>query len=198
MSQADIPSLFSFWDKQNIQNIQMRIDYSHLLAAAISHTPRVQPFAEGQTIFQHALVALVPRFLWRDKPLETGGSEYVSRYTGIPFQQVSVGTNYLFEFYINFGKLGGIIGLGIMGLLCGLLDYGYFARAERSLAWEWGIILVIWVLCQTDRVALLFMGLPVALFVAWLMARICDITGWASTTVRPPAAPGEKAMAPSP
>jgi hypothetical protein len=99
-----------------VSTYRRRGDYSDLLAAALTHTPAMQPYAMGES-YLNILVAIVPRILWPDKPFQAGGNEFVSRYTGIWFDQsTSVGTNYLFELYVNFGTPGVLIGMFLLGL----------------------------------------------------------------------------------
>jgi hypothetical protein len=176
----EAPLFFNLFDPEDVKKIQRRIDQSNLLAAAMVHTPARQPYAMGSTMSENVLYALVPRFLWPDKPVKAGGAEFVTRYTGIPFQNTSVGVNYLFEFYVNFGPTGAVAGLFLLGVACGLLEYQFFARAPRSFAFEWTTILCTWTVCvHTDLMSQLAMTLPVDLFVGWGLGWLFQETGWA-------------------
>ena len=187
--------LFNPLDSEDLRLIQTRIDQSHLLAAAMQHTPARQPHAWGYAMIQDVLVALIPRAIWPDKPLTTGGNTFVGQYTGINFSRgVSVGVNYVFEFYVNFGQAGAVICIAIMGIMCGILDYLFFSLGYRSFAAQWTILLCMWAICVwSDRVAQMAMTTPVALFNGWVFGRVLGATGWAPThydpqVSRPPSA----------
>src|SRR5437588_7132358 len=93
--QAANPRMLGLLDPEDLKLIQHRIDQSHLLSEAMRHTPAKEPFAEGATIVQDVVYSMVPRFLWAEKPVALGGSEFVSRFTGRRFaQDTSVGLNY--------------------------------------------------------------------------------------------------------
>jgi hypothetical protein len=176
--EGDSPLLFNLFDPDDVKRIQHRIDQSHLLAAVIVHTPAKEPYAWGETMTENVLIALIPRFIWPSKPLASGGSEFVSRYTGMTFdKKTSVGVNYLFEFYVNFGPIGTVIGLLLLGLACGVLEYKFFELAPRSFAFEWTTILCMWTVCvNSDLISQLAMTLPVGLFVGWALARFFEVT----------------------
>src|SRR5262249_36798773 len=142
------PKIIGVLDPEDLKLIQHRIDQSHLLADAMKHTPAREPFAEGATIVEDVLFSLVPRFLWPEKPLTLGGSAFVSRFTGRPFDvKTSVGVNYVFEFYVNFGPLGAVVCMMVFGVVCGAIDYYFFRAGPRSFVVEWTVILCMWQLC---------------------------------------------------
>ncbi|MEO2091503.1 MAG: hypothetical protein ABGY75_18760, partial [Gemmataceae bacterium] len=76
----------------------------------------------GET-FEDAVIALVPRILWPDKPAFGGGGNLVSRYTGIQFAEgTAVGIGQVMELYVNFGRPAVLIGFVLLGLLVTHLD----------------------------------------------------------------------------
>jgi hypothetical protein len=79
-------------------------------------------FAYGETFWQ-AVLALVPRFVWPNKPIFAGSPGLVSQYTGFTFAEgTSVGVGQIMEFYINFGTLGVTLGFLILGALITVID----------------------------------------------------------------------------
>lgn len=79
-------------------------------------------YAYGSTLGD-AFLALIPRIIWPDKPIQSGGSGLVTKYTGIIiFGSTSVGLGQVLEFYINFGTFGVVIGYIILGSLLAILD----------------------------------------------------------------------------
>jgi hypothetical protein len=78
-------------------------------------------FAEGETL-EMAAVAWVPRFLWEDKP-SVGGTEILREYSGMQFSEtVTMQTGQVYEFYINFGWSGIIIGMMLYGAMLRYVD----------------------------------------------------------------------------
>lgn len=108
-----------------------RLDASSILAAQVEYQPAHEPFAYGRTITDNLLPALVPRFLWPEKPLVAGGSAFVTRYTGLAWRETSVGAPYQFEFYANGGKWAVVLGLFFIGWLSARLESSLFIRELR-------------------------------------------------------------------
>jgi hypothetical protein len=76
----------------------------------------------GET-FEDAVIALVPRILWPDKPAFGGGGNLVSRYTGVQFAEgTAVGIGQVMELYVNFGRPAVLAGFFLMGVLVTHLD----------------------------------------------------------------------------
>lgn len=103
--------------------VRLRVDMSDILAAQVYYQPEVEPYAYGGTVLNNLAAALVPRFIWPEKPRFSGGDEFVSRYTGIDFgDNVSVGLPYQFELYANGGAPLVVGGLFIIGWLTATLE----------------------------------------------------------------------------
>lgn len=106
-----------------------RLNQNWLVGAAVTyHESGSVPFAYGATVPPWALI---PRAVWPDKPGIGGGGDIVTEFTGIPVAEgTSVGTGQVFEFYVNFGTAGVLIGFSGLGWLLMRLDQGIM----RSLA----------------------------------------------------------------
>jgi hypothetical protein len=79
-------------------------------------------FFEFQTLTE-ALIAPIPRLIWRDKPYKAGSGTYVSQATGIYFDEnTSVGLTHLMEFYLAFGIPSLVIGMAAMGYFVRRID----------------------------------------------------------------------------
>lgn len=77
--------------------------------------------------------ALIPRAIWRSKPVIGGSGDLVSNFTGITFAaSTSVGTGQVFEFYMNFGTIGVIVGFFFLGWGLRRLDLGIARAIERD------------------------------------------------------------------
>lgn len=99
-------------------------------------------FARGKTLTD-ALVALIPRALWPEKPVGAGSGDIVATYTGMKFAEgTSVGVTQVFEAYVNFGKAG-VVGIFFtLGFLVSLAD----RRAGEAMCASDGKQVALWAL----------------------------------------------------
>jgi hypothetical protein len=115
---------------EEIQDMLLyRFDMSEILAAQYKYQPEVEPYDYGVTTISDLIAVLVPRILWPDKPTRAGGSEYVSKYTGLVWEETSVDLPYQFHFYANGGPVLVMAGLFCVGWLIAKLELGLFASA---------------------------------------------------------------------
>lgn len=118
-------STFEWFDPYNpahLARIDGRMNQNSLVGAAVARLSESHDFADGETLWS-ALLALVPRVLWPDKPVFAGGGNLVSRYTGIRFAEgTSVGVGQVLEFYINFGTAGVVLGFLLLGAIITTVD----------------------------------------------------------------------------
>jgi hypothetical protein len=117
------------------QRIRERIDMTETLAMQVSFQPEMEPYAHGAT-FLDAGLALIPRIIWPSKPVIAGGSEFVSRFTGMvrsTEDKTSLGVPYPFELYANGGPVLVVVGLFVLGWLIVRLEI-HCIFASTSLA----------------------------------------------------------------
>jgi hypothetical protein len=168
-----IPRIADLTPSVQSDRIAERLDQSTLLVAAVAYTPAIEPYALGETIWEPMFIALVPRVLWPEKPISAGGNEFVSRFTGWRFgSETSVGLHPLFEFYVNFGPLGVVVGLLVMGIAAGVLDGMYDLRASTSITAQIAIIQTMWAMVISMRVVDLAMTLPAAVLMSVWVGRV--------------------------
>ncbi|OLE12775.1 MAG: hypothetical protein AUI36_40100, partial [Cyanobacteria bacterium 13_1_40CM_2_61_4] len=110
-------------DNTHLQRIDTRLNQNYLVGAAVASLDSgSREFASGETLWE-ALVALVPRALWPDKPGAAGSADLVTRFTGIRFAEgTSVGIGNVMEFYINFGTMGVVVGFLVLGMVLLVVD----------------------------------------------------------------------------
>jgi len=129
------PEFFNPYDQAHLMRVEQRMNQNYLVGAAVRYLEvQNNPFANGET-FWEALLALIPRALWPGKTVEAGSGDVVTRYTGITFAAgTSVGIGQVMEFYINFGRIGVIIGFLVLGTAVALVDLGAY---QRLVAGDW-------------------------------------------------------------
>jgi hypothetical protein len=126
---------FDPYDNNQLSEIDRRLNQNYLVGSAVDFlASRSADFARGETLWA-AVIALIPRVFWADKPVVAGSADLVTRYTGIEFVEgTSVGIGQVMEFYVNFGTLGVVLGFGLLGVLLSIID----STAGRNLsAGDW-------------------------------------------------------------
>lgn len=96
--------------------VDARMNQNVLVGVAIDRLQRGEVgYWHGKSILE-AILSVIPRLFWPNKPMTAGSGDLVSEVTGMTFTQgTSVGIGPILEFYANFGHWG----LGIASLLMG-------------------------------------------------------------------------------
>jgi hypothetical protein len=90
------------------------------LALVIKYTPNPQPFGLGESFVRAFTSAVIPRQLWRGKPIFNPSREFEQNYLGMPgFYEGHTSMQVLADLYANFW-LAGVTG--------GMLLFGVFLR----------------------------------------------------------------------
>jgi len=106
----------------HLEYIDDRLNQVSFVGAAVQHLANTKTFLKGETIW-NAIIGLIPRAIWRDKPMVAGSGDLVSRLTGLEFAEgTSVGVGPVLELYGNFGRWGVIIGFVLFGTVLGAVD----------------------------------------------------------------------------
>lgn len=94
-----------------------------LLADVVRQTGSNVPFWGGETYLSLVGFA-VPRFIWPSKPTKTLGQDFGHRYGYLDSWDTwtSINLPFLVEFYANFGELGIILGMVLVGMVYRVLD----------------------------------------------------------------------------
>ncbi len=104
-----------------LKSLNARLNQGWIISAVMRHTPSVQPFENGATVFLAFRDSLVPRFLVEKRRVEV--SEAFRKYTGLEVGRwTSFGISVVGEAWVNFGILGSVF-MGFFGAL-----YGYILR----------------------------------------------------------------------
>lgn len=113
---------FDLTEMKHLERVDDRVNQNFLVGAAVIQLEATGDFARGETIW-NALLGIIPRVVWPNKPASGGSGGMVSRFTGISFAYgTSVGIGPVMEFYANFGTAGVVIGFGLLGTLLSALD----------------------------------------------------------------------------
>ena len=107
----------------HLDRIDGRLNQDFLVGLAVENLENNNAqFANGATIGD-AILALVPRAIWPNKPIAAGSGDLVSTYTGLIFPQgTSVGIGQVMECYVNFGSVGVVLGFVLIGACVVFID----------------------------------------------------------------------------
>lgn len=114
-----------------------RWGYVDLLAATMSHVPAAVPFQDGALIGAAVMHVLQPRLLFPDKPPLPSDTDNAIRYSGIQYdlggnaRETSISLGYVAELYVDFGRLGALAAMFVLGLVFGRTFR--FITSSRSL-----------------------------------------------------------------
>lgn len=114
---------FDVNDREHLDRIHGRLNQNELVGRSVDMivSGAVRP-ASGETLVM-AVAAMVPRIIWRDKPVVAGSMDIVGDYAGLVFADgTSVGIGQVMEFYINFGNAGVMVGFVVFGILLRIFD----------------------------------------------------------------------------
>jgi hypothetical protein len=175
---TDYDDLF---DEKASFGLYTRMNQGYLISRAMNYVPRVEPYANGETIVRSVGAILVPRFLWPDKP-EAGGRENLSRFLGIK-QRLSYSMNIgpYGEAYGNFGPYYGVLFILVYGLFLSL-TLGWVLKSSIRLPTlpVWSPLLFFSTLTvETDILSTLNSFVKSAIFVAllfWLSKKIFKVS----------------------
>jgi hypothetical protein len=134
---------FDLANPDHLESVDSRLNQNMLVGAAVHTTPALVPFRNGETVYA-AMAAVVPRALWPDKPTVGGSGTYVSEHTLIRFAEgTSVGMGQVFEFYINFGTAGIVVGFILVGALLRYMDIRLVEALIRN---DWPTVMYVFLI----------------------------------------------------
>ena len=119
-------------DQDQLGYIDNRLNQNGLVGMAVDNLSGSGEYLGGSSV-RDAALAMIPRLIWRNKPIKAGSGGLVTQLTGQEFANgTSVGIGPVLEFYGNFGATGVLIGFLFLGTLIGALD---FSRGHLPAAW---------------------------------------------------------------
>jgi hypothetical protein len=106
-----------------------RVDFTDILGGVMMQCPSSVPYAYGET-YRSLWTIWIPRILWKDKPASFMGNEWAHWFRGFLGKDDDVtafNLPWLVEFYINFGVVGVLGGMFLLGLI-----YAYLRKRLTS------------------------------------------------------------------
>ncbi len=154
-----------------------------IYAVVMQRIPAQQEFDNGSRLLTTAASALVPRFLWPDKP-EAGGKESMKYYTGLNINGWSTNVSPLGEAYGSFGPVGGILYMFLLGLFIRWIYKRVFVIAQKL------PLLVLWIpvlfyqvtYCMETDSLQIFNSLLKGAFFLWLLYKL--VPAWFGNMVK--------------
>src|ERR1700730_10969249 len=115
--------LFDPNNREHLDALDERLNQNFFVGRAAQRIEQGQvDYLYGRSVWE-ALLSLVPRALWPDKPVFGGSPKIVSEMTGLVLSETtSWGVGQVMEFYINFGIFGLVAGFLLLGWCLGTLD----------------------------------------------------------------------------
>jgi hypothetical protein len=143
-----------------------------VLADVIRRTPREVPYWEGAT-YLSLVGSFIPRFLWPDKPIKALGQAFGHRYGYLDSRDLRTAVNLpiLVEFFANFGFLGVLLGMGIVGMVYRLVEHVVNNPGQDEILSLAGVVLMIPLTNIESDLSLGFGGLIMNGFAFWLVLR---------------------------
>ena len=120
-----------------------RLQYVYNFAKTIERVPSVISFQEGQNWLDNIEFVTTPRILNSNKAT-LDPTEKAKKYTGIAYSGARVGASfslgYFAECYIDFGFMGMMIPLALIGLIYGLTYWYLMKNASRNFIFNYSVV----------------------------------------------------------
>ena len=131
-----------------------------LFTDVIRQTPEAVPYWGGET-YKSLVGAFVPRFLWPGKPTKTVGYQFGHRYHYLPedYYNTTINMPFLVEFYANFGVVGVLLGMLLVGAIYRALEAIVNVPGQSIIASICGLGLLVPLLNLESDFSLVFGGL---------------------------------------
>lgn len=137
-----------------------RISHTWLFAHVVAKSPSEVPFWGGET-YKPLLTAMIPRAVWPGKPLEVTGGLFGKRYDLLePTSATSLNLPWHIETYVNFGSVGVVVGMALIGAFLALLDKLLNAPGRRELEMGIGLGILMPLTFQDSNLSVMVGTLP--------------------------------------
>jgi hypothetical protein len=113
-----------FTQKSDRENTSLaRTAHILVFSAVVEDTPNRVPYWGGQT-YLPLVTSWIPRAIFPDKPTENTGNQFGRRYKYLGSTDFTTSFNlpWIVEMYANFGQVGVLIGMSLVGILLAFLE----------------------------------------------------------------------------
>jgi hypothetical protein len=143
-----------------------RIGQIWLFQMVYERSPEPIPHWGGQT-YLPLMTALIPRFLHPEKPRETAGGQFAYRYniSHSPDDGTSINIPWITELLANFGPIGVLMGMTVIGLFLAILDKIFNAHGASDLEFLIGLTMIFRLAYPESNFSVMTGSMPL-LFVA--------------------------------
>lgn len=168
--EGPVSSIVSGWEA-----VSARAALLDLFTDVARQTPDPVPYWGGAT-YASLVGAFVPRFLWPDKPKKTLGFDFGHRYGYLARDDYSTTINlpFLIEFYANFGEMGVVVGMLLVGALYKLLERLMNRPNQDVLISIAGLGVLLPLINIESDFSLIFGGVFLNGAALWLLLRVAD------------------------
>lgn len=131
----------------------------------VEETPKNVPYWEGET-YRPMVTSWIPRVLWKNKPEEKSGYAFGVRYSliGEKDKHMSYNLPWITELYVNFGRVGVVVGMALIGLFLAVLECIFNKRKMKVVEFGVGSAILIPLTFQESNFTLMTGSLlPLAL-----------------------------------
>lgn len=149
-----------------------RIDNLGTTAVVWMKTPSEIPFQYGES-YAPLLTKFIPRFLWPSKPKENFGNIWAKWYDLLQPNDYVTSYNlpWLTEFYMNFGIMGVLLGMFMVGVIFRFLVNKFCNSPTNIFEALFGIILTIGLFVQESNLSLVLGGVIVLYIPLYLIMK---------------------------
>ena len=153
---------------ERLERTSLLPQVSHVLAV----TPSQIPFQGAQT-YSYMAIALIPRFVWPDKPSVNEANRYYQLVFGLSTSRtvngVNIGAGCLAEAYIGFGWPGVICIMFAIGIILGIYERSFLARDSSTLFLAIGVALLPGILGIESQMSAYLGGVIQTVFLTMLV-----------------------------
>jgi hypothetical protein len=148
---------------------------AHILVFSnvIEDTPAKVPYWDGQT-YLPLLTSFIPRIIYPDKPTENTGNEFGRRYSylGSSDDTTSFNLPWIVEMYANFGALGVLMGMPLVGMMLAFIEQKFNNQNMNSLEFVTGTTIIFRLVYQESNFSLMVGGVITLSVTLYLLFKV--------------------------
>jgi hypothetical protein len=150
-----------------------RTAYIVLFSEVMEDTPKPIPYWGGET-YLNLFTSFIPRAIWSDKPTENIGNIFGRRYGYLNQDDdvTSLNLPWLVELYANFGELGVLFGMPLLGAFLAIIDLKLNSPNMNSLEVVIGSTIIFKLIDQESNFSLMVGSLLPFILTIYLIFRL--------------------------